>query len=260
MTSDALYQIVGKIRLYTTALVWFLAFLGCIKRLRQGHRDMTYILLAVSGFPLIVAQSYGGEMLMRIYLFTEPFMVFFVAALFCENPPFVVRTPIYIPTIYLPLRRTVTILAVSLILLSGFFITRYGDERVNLVSPVEWNAVQYLYQTAPVGSFIFPAWNDTPLFYENYEKYHIENLQDLLPDAIIQAKINKVVEFVANEGGGPNSYIIFTQRQQVMATAWQGLPVDTLQRLEAGLLKTGKFRLLYNTSDAQILQFNGTGS
>src|SRR5437588_3957910 len=92
MTGDQLYQIVAKIRLFMTVLLWLLAFLGGIKRLRQGHRDITYIILALAGFPLIAVQGYGGEMLMRIYLFSEPFMVFFAAALFCEHPMFMART------------------------------------------------------------------------------------------------------------------------------------------------------------------------
>src|SRR6266699_730441 len=70
MVGDALYQIVAKIRLYMTVLLWLLALLGGIKRLRQGHRYITYIIPALSGFPLIAAQGYGGVMLMRIYLFS----------------------------------------------------------------------------------------------------------------------------------------------------------------------------------------------
>ena len=72
--------------------------------------------------------------------------------------------------------------------------------------------------------------------------------------------IPEVVQLVVSKRGGSNSYIIFTQEQQIFATAWLGLPSDKLQRLEAGLLKTGEFRLIYTSSEAQILQFIGIRS
>jgi hypothetical protein len=241
-------------RLFMTVLLWFLAFLGGMKRLWQGHRDITYILLAGSGFPLIAAQKYGGEMLLRIYLFTQPLMVFFAAALFCENPLFAMRTR----TTSTSLWRTAAMIAASLILLGGFFFTRYGDERANLVTPREWDAVQHLYQIAPARSFIVPAWNDTPLFFKNYDKYDIKGLQDFMPDAVIHTNIPQVLRFF--EGKDSNSYVIFTQEQQIYASSWQGLPTDMLQRLEAGLLATGEFQLIYDSPEAQILQFIGTRS
>ena len=252
LTGDPLYQIVAKTRLYMTVLLWLLAFLGGIKRLRQGHRDITYIIPALAGFPLIAAQGYGGEMLMRIYLFTEPFMVFFAAALFCENPMFMARTRTTAPW------RTAAIIAASLMLLGAFFFTRYGDERVAYVSYAEWNAVQYLYQIAPAKALILEGWNDSPLFFEDYEKYDIQSLMYSLPDAVIHTNIKALVQFIEGENT-PNSYIIISQEQQVLATAWDGLPGNTLQRLEAGMLQSGEFKLIYSNSDAQILQFIGIG-
>src|SRR5258706_8616818 len=142
-----LYQIIAKLRLYMTMLIWLLAFVGGmkrflkgyqdirlaekglnflprhIKRFRQGYQDITYILLAIGGFFLIGAQKYGGEMLLRIYLFSLPFMVFFAATLFCGKPTLVMRkTSPWMTT---------TIITFNLILLVGFLFTRYGDERVN---------------------------------------------------------------------------------------------------------------------------------
>jgi hypothetical protein len=248
---DSLYQIIARMRLYMTVLLWFLAFLGGIKRLRQGHQDITYILLAISGFPLIAAQSYGGEMLMRIYLFSEPIMAFFAAALFCENS---MSTTTYLRTTFS--WRTAAIIAANLILLGSFLFTRYGDERVDYVSYGEWNAAQYLYQIAPAKALIIEAWNDNPLFFENYEKYNIQSLTYLYPEVVINTNANELTQLFENKNN-PNSYIIFTQEQQINATAWHGLPEDSLQRLETGLLQTGKFKLIYRNADAQILQFIG---
>ncbi len=254
LQGDPLYQVIAKMRLYTTALLWFLAFLGGIKRLRQGNRDITPILLTIAGFALVAAQSYGGEMLMRIYLFTEPFMSFFAAALFFDNSIVIARKLARMRATF-PWR-TAAIIAANLILLGCFFFTRYGDERVNYVSSDEWSAAQYLYQIAPAKAFILEGWNDAPLSFKNFGKYNIKSLTDSLPEAVIDTNTHKIVQLF-EDNGNPNSYIIFSQEEQIHATSWNGLPSDALQRLETALLQTGEFKLIYRNSDAQILQFIG---
>jgi hypothetical protein len=273
MQGDQLYQVIAKTRLYMTVLLWLLAFLGSIKRLRQGNRDITPILLAISAFPLIAAQSYGGEMLMRIYLFTAPFMCFFAASLFFNNSvvmaPKLARTHATFPwrtaTVMAPKPartratfpwRTAAIIAASLILLGSFFFTRYGDERVDYISHDEWNAVQYLYQIAPANALILEAWNDAPMFFKDYTKYDVNSLAYLFPTAVINANTDTIIEHLEYKNNH-NSYIVFSQEEQALATTYNGLPRDTLQRLETGLLQTKKFKLIYHNSDAQILQFVG---
>ena len=144
----------------------------------------------------------------------------------------------------------------NLILLGGFFFTRYGQERITYVSRGEWDAVQYLYQTAPARSFLVEGWVSAPLAFEDYEKYDVKALAEELPDAVIHSNIKALVQFVVREKA-PNSYIIFTQEQQIVATATYGLPPNALQRIETGLLQTREFKLIYSTSDAQILRFTG---
>ena len=60
----------------------------------------------------------------------------------------------------------------------------YGDEKVDFVSYDEWNAVQYLYSTAPTNALIVEAWGDAPLMYENYNKYKLDSLDSEIPDAV----------------------------------------------------------------------------
>ena len=254
MKERTLYAYIAEIRLYVTLLLWLLAFLGAIKRLRQGQRDITVILLAINGFAVIAAQSYGGEILMRIYLFTEPFMCFFAAALFFDNRITRAFTPARTHPTFL--WRTAAIIAATIILLGSFFFTRYGDEHVDYISHKEWDAVQYLYRVAPNNSLIVEAWNDAPLYFEHFSKYTIANLTTTFPEAVMHTDVNGVVQFFENEHN-PDSYIIFSQEEQIHASAWDELPPDMLKRLETGLLQTGKFKLLYSNSDTEILQFVG---
>jgi hypothetical protein len=256
-TGDVLYQIIGKMRLVMTVLLWFLAFVGGIKRMRQGNHDITYILLTIVAFPLMAAPQYGREMLQRIYLFTEPFMVFFAASLFFDNLIVVTRKRVHRRATF-PLQ-TAALLMLSLVLLGAFFFTRYGDERTTYITSDEWDAGQYLHQIAPVNSFILIPWGEAPFDFVYYEKDDFESLSQLWPDAVINANPDEVIEVMENKKN-PNSYLFFSVEEQLQATVWEGLPGlsgNVLQQLEAKLLKTGRFRLVYHNADAQILQFTG---
>lgn len=254
LSGDPLYHIIATMRLSMTILLWLLAFLGGIKRLKQGNRDITYILLALAGFSLIVAQSYGGEMLMRIYLFTEPFMCFFAASLFFDNSTAVAQKSAHThATIQW---RTAVIITANLILLGAFFFTRYGDDRVDYISSEEWNAVQYLYQHAPTNALILEGWDAAPLYLGSLTKYDIESLSILWPSAVINTNSNEIIQVIENKNNS-YSYIIFSQEEQVQATSSNAMPGNTLSRLEKKLLLTEKFTLIYSNSDAQILQFTG---
>src|SRR5258708_34456891 len=191
---------------------------------------------------------------MRIYLFAEQFMCFFAASLFFDNSAGRACKPTRARAAF-PWRPA-QITGSRLILLSVFFFTRYGDERVNYVSYDEWNAVKYLYQIAPAKTYIVEAWSDAPIPFENYAKYTIDTLTYDLPEAVINPNIDEIVQFFEIDGYR-NSYIFFSQEEQVQATSYGGVPSETLERVKTRPLPTGKFKLIYRNSDAQILQFIG---
>jgi len=152
---DPEHNFIADMRVIMSGLVWLLACGGALRRLRQGYRDITYILLAVVPFPLILVQQYGGEMFLRIYLFSLPFMVFFAAALF--YPPY--RLPVREKFPW----RTIAIICANLVLLGGFLFTRYGNERVDYMTYNEVAGVRYLYAIAPSNSLFLTGWGGAPL-------------------------------------------------------------------------------------------------
>jgi hypothetical protein len=141
-------------------------------------------------------------------------------------------------------------------LLGAFFFTRYGDERMSYISSDEWNAAQYLQQIAPAHSFILLPCDEAPVDFEYYQHDNYELLSVLWLEALTDTNADHVIRIMVAKGN-PNSYIFFSQEEQVQATQWQGLPDNILPQLEAKLLETGRFKLVYHNSDAQILQFLG---
>jgi hypothetical protein len=244
------HEFIATMRIIMSALVWLLACGGALRRLRQGHRDITYILLAVVPFPLILVQQYGGEMFLRIYLFSLPFMVFFAAALF--YPPY------QLPTMRVKLPwKTMALICTNLVLLGGFLFTRYGNERVDYMTYDEVAGIRYLYAIAPRNSLFVESWTGAPLQFKDFEKYTGESMSDAIPDAIdtvAAANVDPIIQFFKHQNH-PSAYLLFTRSEKANATSYSGLPSDALDRLEAAILHSGKFKLLYNNRDAQIFQF-----
>ena len=234
---------IGAMRVVMTVAIWGLAFIGAVFRLRRGYRDVSYILLAIAPFSLIVANSYGGEMLLRIYLFSLPLMVFFAAALF------------YITSASGRSRKmTAAVAVVSLVLLGGFLFTRYGNERMDYMTYAEVDGVRYLYSIAPVNSLFIEGWDNDPMQLQDLEKYNDVTLAGISANAITAQNVNAIVQFIQGQRHS-DAYLIITRSQKAAAELSSGLPPEAFDRLENALLRSRKFILVYSNPDAQILEY-----
>lgn len=242
---------VANVRVIMTLLIWGLAFIGGVLRLRYGHRDATMVLLAVMPFPLFVVQPYGGEMLLRVYLFALPAMAFFAAAIFF-TPAFVKRAG----------RVTVLIMLVCLVLFGGFLFTRYGNERMDYMTSDEVAGVRHLYDIAPANSIFISGWDGAPWQFRAFEQYNLYSMaeDDGLFKALANDDVNAVTNLIDSQQYS-NAYVLLTRSERVTADATSGLSPGSLDRLQNALLASGKFRLIFNSHDVQILQYikNGKG-
>jgi hypothetical protein len=233
-------------RLLMTLLVWALAGAGILLRLRQGHRDTTFLLLALVPFSLLIAQSYGGEMLLRIYLFTLPYMAFFAASIFFTRLAFN-------PSKWM----TLALIAICVLLISGFLFTRYGNEREDFMTPNEVNGVHYLYKIAPTNSLLIEAWDGAPWYFQDYEKYTYVSLAGDVPNAVPAMNTGAIINLI-HSIPSPQAYLLFTRSEQATAELSSGLPHGILIQFEQKLLASGQFKLIYNQPGVQILQYNGS--
>lgn len=227
--------LVLDLRLLMTLVVWLLALAGGIRRIRKGHWDLSYALLLVVPFLSLGLQDYGGEILLRVYLFGLPFAVFFGAALFYTTPE-VGRS----------WKTTAAVGVVSLLLLIGFHFTRYGNERMDNMTPQEVQASEYLYRVAPVGSLLLAPVSNLPLRYENLEKYYYSQ-----PTGVALLDINAIAKVMADEKY-PSAYLILTVSEQVWVELFSGLPPGSWERFQQDLNASGKFRLVYSNDQAQV--------
>jgi hypothetical protein len=233
------HTFITQSRMVMTLLIWGLALVGGGLRLRKGYRDVTYVLLALALFPILLVQSYGGEMLMRIYLFTLPLMVFFAASIFYLRSPGIWMKGLMVFT--------------CLVLLAGFLFTRYGNERMDYMTTAEITAVHHLYAVAPSGSLLIAAWEGTPWQAERYEQYRHLSLGALAPEVVTKQDVKALVRSIEGEPS-QHAYLIVTRSQRATAELY-GFPPGFLDRFIATVLASQKFRLIYNNQDAEIYKF-----
>jgi hypothetical protein len=166
---DSGHRLVVDARLALTAGVVVMAVLGWWELRRRGHPVRAATAVALAPFPLLALQSYGGEMLIRVWLFALPFAALFAAAGLLA----VARAP--------SLRATATLATATLVLLAAFLFARYGNERMDAFSPGDVAGVRALYRIAPAGSELVAASQPLPWQSQSYASYDYERLADLLP-------------------------------------------------------------------------------
>lgn len=249
VTGSPGHSLIVKIGLLTTALIWGLACLGALHRLIRGYHDLSLMLLAIAPFPLLIAEPYGGEMLLRIYLFALPPVVFFAASL--AYPRAIPRTSRWM---------TAAVAGGVILLLVGFLFARYGNERMDYMTNNEVNGVRYLYSVAPPNSTFIEGWDGSPWQFQDFEQYNTYSLTDVLPNAVPDANVNAIIQFIkSKEQAHAQTYILITRSQRATAEMTSGLSPATLDNLEDALLVSGHFRIIYNNPDAQILLYTGGG-
>ncbi len=241
------------IRIGLTLALWGAAFLGALRRLWHGHRDLTLALLGAAPFPLAVAQPYGGEMLLRVYLFSLPFVAFFVAALFytASNVG----------------RSRWTTMATGLataVWLVGFLFIRHGNERMDRYTSEEVAATRHLYSIAQPGSVLIAGTPNTPWKDRDYERYRYRSLtNELAWDPATVASPVEATAAAMNNSDSPATYLIITESQIANDDLFAELPIP-LRELKPALLQSSKFRVIYSNEDATIFVLadgtNGTAS
>ncbi len=231
------HQAVVTLRLVFTVALWGLAGIGALMRFRDGRRDLTMVLLAIAPVPLFALQGYGGELVLRLYLFSLPFVSILVAGIVYGRRP----SP---PSVLL------TVIAV--VFASGiaftFLVVRYGNERTDLMTASEVAAVQELYRIAPEGSLLVAASNNLPWKFEKVEQY------DYVPvvDEVLIGDVNAIAS-IMRDPKYAHSYLILTRSQGTYAEVFTGLPSGAWDKFVADATTSPAFKVIYKNADSEIL-------
>jgi hypothetical protein len=227
--------------------LWALAALGAWRRARRGCDDLSAMILAAGAFVLPLLQPYGGEIVLRVFLFSLPFTSFFVASLFVSRGG--TRSPVWAP---------VALATLSLALAGGQLLVRYGNEQMDWFSPGEVAAANSLYRAAPPHSTLV-AWSTSlPWKYRDYAEHHYRVITNnpgwTAPAALPAGSPAQLASLARLMRGQRHGAALILTRSQAAQVDLLGLgPPGTIQRLRRALAVSPLFRVRYANPDGMVV-------
>ncbi len=227
---------------YLAAAMWLLALGAVAARRKTLGRVLIPALLAFSPFLILGAQSYGGEAIYRVYLFSAPWCALLIAGLLLE-----LRVPRRLP-IRWPLTAVVC-LAALFAGLQGL----YGPVSVDAFTRSEVRASQWLYAHAPRGSLlVLPDGNFPTLQTADYNSYDLQVMPSdpQLGEAWLnEANLAEVQSWLATLGHR-TAYIVVSRSMRADAHYF-GAP-QGYEKLVSGIPSTLHGAVVYHDTDTTI--------
>jgi len=229
------HQLVLRVRLAVALGLWALALLGAIIRMRRGAPVWTLIIAAVAPLPLLFVQPYGGEIVLRLYLFSLPFVTVLAAGIVFRGAR----------PLSSWLERGLAVVVLSMLTI-GFFTSRYGNERADSVSAAEFEAVQAMYAAAPAGSLFVTAYN-APWKYERVEEFSYISISR-------EFETQNVGDLVSTMSSGryPAAFLLLTRREEAYGGIFGGLQPGAWDRFVTAVETEPRLRLLLRNDDAAL--------
>jgi hypothetical protein len=235
------HKLVVTARLVQSAVVWLLAGLGTLVLVRQRRRVRIVVVLALAPFLLLPLQAYGGEMLIRVFLFGLPVCAFLVAVfLFSVSSGGVWRG--------------VALGAVLVVLAAATVLTRYGNERGEHFSPAEVATYSWVEQHTQPGTTIVTFDQNTPWRWQRYSTDTWLSVEDAepgprWPEAVTPDRVLREIE--DSEATGP-AYVVYTRAQQAMAELSGNISAGALDRTVSALDNDQRFEVVHRNTDGVV--------
>jgi hypothetical protein len=225
-------QLVLRSRIALSIGLWLLAFFAVFRLRRQWRTPVALVCLLLAPFPPLFVQPYGGEMIMRVTLFTLP-----ATALLCAR--------LLAPEGLLSRRRRVVLAAAIIAMLPVFVLTRFGNEKFERVSSSDVALAREMYDLIPAQSVVFVRNRQTLVQAERIDEVRFRLLPRL-------EGVDMVDEF--DEYSRP-IYVMFTAGQEAFGSVTQGYRDGWLRAIEADLVSTGRFTEVIRHGQAVLLRF-----
>jgi hypothetical protein len=228
-------------RTVMSLVVWLLAILGGLFWRRGGVDRRGLLAGFLLPFGMLAGGSYGGEAVLRVYLFTLPFALCLVAALISR-----LRWPSRTAETGALVARSLATGVLLVLLVPFFLVSRWGNELFELVRPNEVKGVEAMYRIAKPGSTLVSITPQLPWRFANVERFHYK------PAPLVQSTLG-IMRLV--EGNPKGSYIIITTSQIVYGWQNYGLSPNWGAKVEAELRHSRYFKLRYSNPNAQVFQY-----
>lgn len=234
---------------FTVAAATVFALLGIWRGRRSGTLQSTPVILMLAPVAILMQMSFGGEALLRVFLFSAPFIAF-LAAEFCAP-----RTGVRVVDTS---RLRVAALVIALIF-PGFLLGYYGKERYNYFTDQEIAAARWVADNARPGSLLvegdvnYPRqlvdlekFTYVPIAYEPSVERLLANPEDTLSQWLSSPR------FV-------DGYVVITRSQKLGVQLDGSLPPGSLTKVEDSLTESPLFTVVYASRDATVFTLSELG-
>ena len=232
---------VVRVRVWFTAIVWGVMALSVLLiTWRRKRPPVTLLVLALAPF-VAAAQGYGGEGLLRVFLFSAPFACLLIASTFDFRPDHAVVRGLA--------------LVVALALPPLFILMRYGNEWFEYVRPAEMDAVRAIQVLAPDGSNLVSPTTPVPWRYDRAADYRFDRPEDELGflDGDSDAIRYPVDE---EEAAKAPTYLFVTDAQVIYATEALGYPQNWFtENVQPQLTAENGYTLVYRNDSALVYEY-----
>jgi hypothetical protein len=231
-----------------SAVVWALAVVGIWRRYRSGRPVLVLAILAFAPFAVGFFQHYGGEMLLRIYLFSLPWSA-------CLAASAMVPLPAESRSIRAVLSPVVFTLCLAL-----FLLTFFGGDSYNVISPSEVAASQYLYGHGQPGPVVYVDADFPSLIGARYNLFR--PTLTLLDTGLVTGKmlgsseVGQIVTMLEDdEHAGQRTGYVVVSKSMVKYAVYDGLArKQDFQRMAAALERSKQLSVFYHNADVTIFQ------
>ncbi len=220
-------------RILTAGITWLGAIIGFVALWRRGRTLWTLAIVAAAPVAVAGAVSYGGEVALRVLLFSLAPAAVLIASLIDFEP----------------LRRTsvVICLAVAIALLALFPLDRFGNESFEAIAPGDLAAAAWIHANVPVGANIYIANRDEPLYYTKVGSYKLVEAGGLL--TLRGSQLAEHLPFTRVP-----TYVYLTRSENNYGTDFLGNPPNWMSSFIAHLLKTGDAHVVFKNSTAIVIR------
>jgi hypothetical protein len=240
----------GRLTLLLVLFVWLGALAGAVRRARSGQ-VRSALLVAVPAFApmsILVGQAYGGEVRLRVFLFSLPWCCIAITWLWAPVSG------------ALRSRARATTLALVAGLTALFAVSFYGADDLNEVPPDVVEAATRIYRDGQTDAAVLLVAPNFPDRYgPDYTRLGVVALPSLASEGFAdrtwspratEADVDEVLDLM--DEFALDGYLVFSSTQERYARARSIFPGGSMARLEAAVAASPSFRRVFDSPDARV--------
>jgi len=245
-TSERTIVVVSRIGM--AGVIWAAAGFAAIVLWRRRRTPIAALCLFGAGFPLLILQPYGGEMLIRVFVFSLPAVSLLIATLIAPTYLSPRRLSKGLSKLALRFRRRRVVAGlVMAVAVPGFLLARFGNESYEQVSTNDRATVNAMYRTAPTDSIIYIEDRQALLSSQRVGDVRFQNLNSIDPHQV-EAQIR------SSTGRQVATYILLTESEQAYAEQVTGLPPNWAEGLVRALLADGGYDVEFRAGRSVLVR------